>query len=424
MKLLPSRRARAIVAVAFGFILAWDPPFLSASNERNCQEAVLDSQQQTQGQLQAECNKSNHKTLVEHKGDQLTNGTTNAKPNDSPAAAQQESIYSAQGGLAQPQEQAPAGQVPGRGQTDKGLYQGLAAGPPGQRYARGLFGGRVFLGGYGSFKFEANNISPAPQFDGLPQMQRSFNSFDFRRLVLTIDASPIDRLRVYTEIEFERLGEIEIERAAVPENRGQSARSGIRFIQEVEGQGSSELAMEQAWAQFDFTENVGFRFGVILPPLGRFNILHDDDYWDIPRRPLVDRGGPVLPVKSAWSEMGAGLIGSVPIGQGYVDYQLYVMNGARLDFAIEEVAALREGRNLVELEPEIFFSAGPMDGSDTADAIGWRVAISPRLGSEIAFSGYHGRYTPDYLNTRAWIHAGGLDGKLTLGNFEIEGEFV
>src|SRR2546428_7878628 len=37
------------------------------------------------------------------------------------------------------------------------------------------------------------------------------------------------------------------------------------------------------------------RAGIVLPPLGRFNILHDDDYWDLPRRTLVDRDAPVVP---------------------------------------------------------------------------------------------------------------------------------
>ncbi|MFQ5776373.1 MAG: carboxypeptidase regulatory-like domain-containing protein [Terriglobia bacterium] len=314
--------------------------------------------------------------------------------------------------------------LPGQGETDKGLYHGLAAGAPGQRYARGIFGDKVKIGGYGSFRFEANNIDLGPQINNLPRVRRGFNSFDFRRFVLTLDATPVERLRVYTEIEFERLNEIEIERTAIPENRGSRNRAGTRFIQEVEGQSSGEIAVEQAWAQYDFSPWLGLRMGVILPPVGRFNILHDDDYWDIPRRTLVDRGGPVLPVKSAWRELGAGVLGNIPLGRGYLDYQFYVVNGVRLDFVLEEVVSLREGRNLVELEPEIAFFSGPFDGTDTADAVTWRVALSPRLGSEIAFSGYHGQYTPDFLNIDSSINSVAVDGKLTLNGFEVEGEFV
>lgn len=342
-----------------------------------------------------------------------------------PPTLPQEGIYGqvpAQSIASQQDEQAP--EVPGRGRTEKGLYQGLAAGAPGERYGRGLFGDKVRIGGYGSFRYEANNISDGPAVGNLPVIRRGYNSFDFRRFVLTLDAAPADRLRVYSEIEFERLGEIEVERTAIPENRGSSNRAGVRFIQEVEGQSGSELAVEQAWAQYDFTNNFSLRMGVILPPVGRFNILHDDDYWDLPRRPLVDRGGPVLPVKAAWSELGAGVLGNVPWGDGYVDYQFYVVNGARLDFTLEEVASLRQGRNLLELEPEIAFSSGPFNGTDAADAVTWRVAISPKLGHELAFSGYHGKYTPDYLNVDSSINSLGIDGKTSWGSFEMEGEFI
>jgi hypothetical protein len=317
-----------------------------------------------------------------------------------------------------------AGQIPGQGQTDKGLYLGLSAGPPGQRYARGLLGDTVKIGGYGSFRFESNNIDLGPRIGSLPPVQRGFNAFDFRRFVLTLDATPVERLRVYTELEFERFNELEVERTAIPENRGTQNRAGTRFIEEVEGQDGSEIAMEQMWVQYDFARSLGLRMGVILPPVGRFNILHDDDYWDLPRRPLVDRGGPVLPVKSAWRELGAGLVGNLPLGQGYLDYQIYGVGGAKIDFAMEKVVSLRQGRNLLELEPELSFASGPFNGTDPTDSLTWRVALSPKLGSEIAFSGYHGRYTPGFLNVDSSVHSLAVDGKLTLGRFEAEGEFV
>ena len=307
----------------------------------------------------------------------------------------------------------------------QGLYPSQSKKPDAAGSLGGVsLGNKVQVGGYGSFRYEANNIPPAAQIGSLPRAPRGYNSFDFRRFVLTLDASPTSRLHFYTEIEFERLSEIEIERTALPENRGNRNRAGVRFIQEVEGQSGSELAMEQAWVQYDFSNALSARMGVILPPVGRFNINHDDDAWDIARRSLVDRGGPVLPVKSAWSELGAGLLGNVPVGDGYLDYQFYVVNGATLDFTLEEVVSLREGRNLVELEPEIAFSSGAFNGTNTADAYTWRLAIAPRLGHEIAISGYHGEYTPDYLSVDSWIHTLGVDGKTSLGNFEIEGEFI
>ncbi len=44
-------------------------------------------------------------------------------------------------------------------------------------------------------------------------------------------------------------------------------------------------------------------------PLGRFNLRHDDNLWNLPRRSLVDRGVPVLPSTAAWDELGVGFVG-------------------------------------------------------------------------------------------------------------------
>ena len=348
------------------------------------------------------------------------------RPAREPALARAEEAPRERSGQASSPQAEKESSLPGQGYSDKGLYQGLAAGAPESRYGRSLFFDYVKIGGYGSFRYEANNIDLGPQVGDLPRLRRGHNGFDFRRFVMTLDAAPFKRLRFYTEIEFERLNEIEIERNAIPENLGRAGRvrRGTRFIQEVEGTSGGAIAMEQAWAQYDFSDNFGARFGVILPPLGRFNVLHDDDYWDLPRRPLVSRGGPVIPTKSAWREVGGGLIFNKPIGNGYLDGQFYVVNGVQLDFTIEQVASLREGRNLLELEPELAFSAGAFDGSQTADAAAWRLAVSPSLGQEFAVSGYHGRYTPDYLIEHGQINAIAFDGKATMGSFEIEGEYV
>lgn len=315
-------------------------------------------------------------------------------------------------------------QLPGRGKTEQGLYGSVAAGGAGTRYGRSLFGENVRIGGYGSFRFEANNLDRRRVGD-LPVARPSANGFTFRRLVLTADVNPSDRLRFYTELEFERLGKIEIGRATVPENRGgRSQLAGTRFIQEVEGQGGSEIKLEQFWVQYNFHDALGVRGGIILPPLGRFNILHDDDYWDVPRRTLVDRDAPVIPAKSAWSEVGLGVIGSKPMGKGFFNYQFYVVNGVTLDFALEQIVSVRNDKTLIEFEPEIFFDSGPVNGSHPAQAVTWRLGFIPRFGNEIAFSGYHGKYTPGFLKESAWINSFGIDGKLTRGSFEAEGEFI
>src|SRR5207245_4343406 len=132
------------------------------------------------------------------------------------------------------------------------------------------------------------------------------------------------------------------------------ATGGLLHEQAVEGTNDSEISLEQAWLQFDIDEWVKLRAGGILVPVGRFNIAHDDNRWDLPRRSLVDRGVPVLPSTAAWSEVGMGFAGDVDGGSwGKFGYQVYVMNGVTLDASLETVArASGELETEVEIKPQ------------------------------------------------------------------------
>jgi len=278
-------------------------------------------------------------------------------------------------------------------------------------------GDKVRVGGYGSFRFESNDVA-----NGNPIPGGSEAGFTFRRFVLTTDARPASRLRIYSEVELERLHEIEVEKS--------SGVSGdeLEFEHEVEGNAHGEVSLEQAWGQFNFAENHGVRGGIVLAPVGRFNLLHDDDYWDVPRRTLVDRDAPILPVKAAWRDLGMGLVGSFNVGeQGKLDYQVYALNGAALDFNIEKEAEFEAGSpgsaNAV-INTEIGLSSGFFDGSKSATAIAWRAAYSPMLNGEFAFSGYRGNYSPNFLSTNEPVTTLAYDHKWRWKNFETEGEFV
>lgn len=267
---------------------------------------------------------------------------------------------------------------------------------------------RIKIGAYGSFRFEHSSLDDVK------------NTFTFRRLVLTGDANIAPRLRAYFELEFERFRKLELEKNLTVSQGGLGAR------QAVEGTDDSEISLEQAWLQYDLQDWLRFRAGAILVPLGRFNIRHDDNLWNLPRRSLVDRGVPVLPVEAAWDELGVGFNGDVPLGDEMLGtYQLYVVNGVTLDSSIESVAQARVGdTTLNEREVEISPSNGTFN-LDTKDAkaLSGRFALSPSLGSEIATSFYWGRYTPDFLPSED-LYAISGDGLVDLGPFELEGEYV
>ncbi|MBI5504376.1 MAG: hypothetical protein HY899_06220 [Deltaproteobacteria bacterium] len=305
-----------------------------------------------------------------------------------------------------PPQQADQDAIPERTGAPISNTGGTPGGPSPSALAQGSEG--VELGGYGSLRFEGG--SPDDVSD----------TFTFRRFVLTADAPVASRIRSSFELEFERFRKLELERSASVED------GGLSIEQEVDGTSDSEITMEQMWVEYDLDAALALRAGGVLVPLGRFNQNHNDERWDIARRPLIDRGSPVLPAPAAWAELGVGGLGTFEVGEkGTLEYQLYVVNGVTLDPSVEEKLATRDpSRDKLELEGSFKTKSGTF-GNDVKDAkaVAGRLAYSPWLGSEIAGSFYYGRYTPDYMPNEA-IAAFALDGIATFGDLELEGEYA
>ena len=265
------------------------------------------------------------------------------------------------------------------------------------------------VGAYGSMRYGTSNL------DDL------HNTFTFRRFVLTVDSPIYERLKANLELEFERFTSLELDKKLTRTSGG-----GLTSEVAIEGTHNSEISLEQAWMQYDIADWLKFRGGAVLVPLGRFNINHDDNKWDMPRRSLVDRGAPVLPATAAWPELGVGFLGEIPIGNtGKLSYQAFVMNGATLNSEIEQIGQTRAGDTTkLAYEVEIKPNRGTFaDDVKKGKAVGTRWAYSPWLGDEIAASFYWGRYTPDFLPNKP-VFSFAIDGKKTWGPFEIEGQYV
>ncbi len=266
----------------------------------------------------------------------------------------------------------------------------------------------VKLGGYGSMRFES---------DSAKDMN---NTFTLRRLVFTTDAKIASRFRIYTELEFERFRKIELERNIV-------AGSGtFSASEDIEGTNHSEISLEQAWFEVEFTNWLRFRGGGVLVPLGRFNINHDDNLWNLPRRSLVDRGVPVLATTSAWDELGFGLNGDIELNEKQkLNYQIYVVNGAVMDAQIEKKIKTRSGdTTLLEVDGEFGISTGTFSHDvKNAKTVTGRLMYSPALGHEFGLSGYWGRYTPSYLVGKN-LTSFGLDTLQSWGAFDLEAEYI
>lgn len=121
----------------------------------------------------------------------------------------------------------------------------------------------------------------------------------------------------------------------------------IRFFSEIEiehalsGDGKpGEVEVEQAWLDFDLTENHTARAGVFLIPVGILNEEHEPDiFYGVERNPVEKN---IVP--TTWWEAGAGLYGEFTPG---FSYDGYFSSG--LDVDPDKNYAVRSGRQKVAL---------------------------------------------------------------------------
>lgn len=146
---------------------------------------------------------------------------------------------------------------------------------------------------------------------------------------------------------------------------------------EIEEAGE-ELKLEYAAIDVLVHRAATLRAGMILSPLGRFNLAHDSPRNEFTDRPLVSTE--ILSV--ALSEPGVGLLGLVPLGRGArVTYEAYAVNG------------FGEGL-LHDVGEGIRLPSGRQRGGDANDspALVARLTASPREGWEAGLSAHHGAY--------------------------------
>ena len=231
----------------------------------------------------------------------------------------------------------------------------------------GRAGATIMIGGYMDQEFEWN--------------EGAGNTFDAHRFVPFITAHVSDRGVVSTEIEFEHGGN--------PDADG-------------------EIKLEYAVMDFRLNDSLNYRGGVILSPLGLFNLRHDSPLNDLTARPIVDRQ--VMP--STLSEAGMGFFGTVyPSDETAVSYEIYLVNG--FDEGVlegvdgEKKLRVRNGR-------------GSQKNDNNEDkAVTGRVSFSPRLNIDISASTHTGHYD-DADEKRLTISA--LDASVRLGDLELLGE--
>ncbi|MEK7368167.1 MAG: hypothetical protein AABZ62_00755 [Planctomycetota bacterium] len=222
------------------------------------------------------------------------------------------------------------------------------------------------------------------------KQERQQPFFEVLRFVPFIYADVSDRVKVAAEIEFEHGGANR--RTGVI---GDSGSTGLS------NQLNGEVKLEFATVDFLIKDWINYRAGIILVPLGKYNLVHDAPLQDLVDRPLVDTR--IIP--TTLSQAGMGFYGSFyPTEMSKLDYEIYATNGFGNN--ISSINGIRDAR-LFRYD---------RDNNSSPGIVG-RVAFSPFLGLEFGGSFYLNKY-----DKNNWFNIGALDFAFQKGPFELVGE--
>lgn len=233
--------------------------------------------------------------------------------------------------------------------------------------------GRTAIGGYmeAVWKFEREEgVTEEVSFEA-----RRFNLFAFSRIS--------DRARLFAEIEFEH--------------------------------GTEEIAVEFAAIDFEFHPTFIFRGGILLSPLGKFNLAHDSPLNELTDRPVVSTQ--IIP--TALSEAGMGFYGSLfPSESSRLTYELYGVNGFNDGVVLSGIGtSTRDGRGDVG-----------EDNNPSPSFVG-RLGYSPITELEFGVSlhtGPYNRYKADefFVDERRNLTISAFDWEYNAGDFDLLGEYA
>jgi hypothetical protein len=153
----------------------------------------------------------------------------------------------------------------------------------------------------------------------------------------------------------------------------------VRIGAELEfEEGGREIKLEFAAIDLLFSPKLALRGGMILSPLGKFNLAHDSPQNEFTDRPLVSTDL----IGVALSEPGFGLLGQVGIGAGSrLTYEAYATNGFHSGLIDDSEAGTR-----------IALGRGNFEDNNGSPAVVGRFAFSPGVDHEIGVSAHHGAY--------------------------------
>jgi hypothetical protein len=189
--------------------------------------------------------------------------------------------------------------------------------------------------------------------------------------------------------------------------------SRVQIFSEVEiEEGGAEVTLELAQIDLLLFSPLNVRGGMLLLPLGKFNLAHDAPRNELPSRPA--EAEQLLGV--ALAQPGLGVFGSYHRDVSRVTWELYGVTGYHSGLLTESPAGTRLP----------FGRRNPEDANNSPAVVG-RVEWSPLARAAIGLSGYHGAYnvfTMEGLDVdeRRDVTVGVLDLEAPLGPLAFSGE--
>ena len=244
---------------------------------------------------------------------------------------------------------------------------------------------KAIVGGYMDIQYRAQRKGSIENGYG-----GGTNGFDQQRFVPFIYADITEHVKMAAELEIEH---------------------GIRETSDNE----VEFGLEFAHIDYLIHEPINLRAGIILLPVGKFNLLHDSPLNDLTDRPLVSQ----LVIPTTMSETGVGIYGTFYPGRlSKVDYELYFTTGP-CGYNTDGSPRINEQDGTRGARQRKCPSDDGLDPNNGKAVVG-RVAYSPMLGVEVAGSGYYGNAAPFSNYNPLSITA--IDWTLQRGPFELLGE--
>ncbi|HET9606456.1 MAG TPA: hypothetical protein VFO87_05355 [Nitrospira sp.] len=249
---------------------------------------------------------------------------------------------------------------------------------------------KAIVGGYMDIQYRSHQkgVLETGDYNAIRGDQGTTNGFDQQRFVPFIYADITEHVKFASELEIEH---------------------GIR------GAGEIDISLEFAHMDYLVNEPFNIRAGILLIPIGKFNLLHDSPLNDLTDRPLVAQ----FVIPSTMSETGAGFYGTFYPGRtSKLDYELYLTTGPCGYNSDGEPRANEENGTKNTRQRKCEQTADGLD-INNGKAVSGRLAFSPMLGVEVAGSGYFGNQSPSSYNP---LSITAIDWTFQRGPFELIGE--